>query len=199
VPVAAFETVSHEPNPNLGPKGRREKNVRVRVNDRTLCERQRRKELPLGFARDYAAPSFNFAGKKPTSKPRATNELPRQLPRWYHSRPGAVNCGKHGFGRVAHPPADVWLWRNGGILEYLKAFLLGVGAVFCTSILSIILEIALITLHWRSDPLRQTPDMSLGIDIVALAKSRFLNPSGLTAAIVIFTLAVVLAIRRRAP
>jgi hypothetical protein len=86
-----------------------------------------------------------------------------------------------------------------GILEYIKAFLLGSGAVICTLILSIVLEIALITLRWRSDPLRQTPDMSFGIDIVALAKSRFLNPSGLTAAIVIFALAVILAIRRRTP
>jgi hypothetical protein len=74
-----------------------------------------------------------------------------------------------------------------------KSILLGAAAVLATAVLSIIAEV----IAFFVSPSTGSPGTEVGIDLVTLAKERLYTPTGLVAAAVIFTLAVLLTIRRR--
>lgn len=74
-----------------------------------------------------------------------------------------------------------------------KSIVLGAAAVSATAVLSIIAEVIAFFVSPSTGP----PGKEVGIDLVTLAKERLYTPTGLVAAAAIFTLTVLLTIRRR--
>lgn len=77
-----------------------------------------------------------------------------------------------------------------------KSILLGVAAVLATALLCIIAEVIVFFVSLSPGANGQQPEAQVGIDLVTLAKERMYTPTGLTAAVVIFALSVLLSSRR---
>jgi len=75
-----------------------------------------------------------------------------------------------------------------------KSIMLGVAIVLATATLSIIAEVIVFFVSPPGAP--APPGTEFGIDLVTIAKERLLTPTGLIAAAVIFTLTILLTIRR---